>query len=327
MLFVIAMAVFAAVVLLVHGSALAYRSLADKGSGTIGRNDPKGAARQWFLTPAEASASPSPAGITHEPAHSRISWPARLDFLAGWMQALERLRVRAGTRIPLWAFWCPAVLALTVAALLILLGNRAGPTTAGMVVAACAAPPVYLRWSANRRCAQFQRQLPDALELAARSLRAGHPFLVGMKMVAEEFPDPIAREFGKVVEEATFGVRVPDALKAMTERIHSADLKFFVTALILQRETGGNLAEIIDSISRLTRERAELQATVRALSAEGRLSAMVLFVLPFVLGGALLLLNPTYIRLLVEDQIGHTMIAIAGGLLLVGAMVTRRLLP
>src|SRR5205823_13974818 len=149
------------------------------------------------------------------------------------------------------------------------------------------APFFYLFWRRNQRISQFERQFPQALDLMARAMRAGHGFLVGMKMVSEEFPDPIGREFDKVVEEVNFGMDLPEAFKNLSDRIHSQDLRFFVTSIMVQRETGGNLAELVDSLSRLIRNRFELQRRVPSPSAQARMSASVLQALPFVTGVAI----------------------------------------
>ncbi len=149
--------------------------------------------------------------------------------------------------------------------------------------------------------------MPEALDLMARALRAGHAFSVGMKMIGDEFPDPIGPEFSRTVEEISFGIDVPQAMANLNDRVISTDLKFFITALVVQRETGGNLAEIIEAISRLIRQRFELLGRVKALSAEGRMSGIILFCMPIVMTGVLWFLNEPYIRILIEDEIGRLM--------------------
>ena len=134
---------------------------------------------------------------------------------------------------------------------------------------------------------KFERQLPEALELVSRSLKAGHAFTGGLKMVAEEFGDPVGVEFGRTLDEINFGVGVPEALTNLTQRIECEDLKFFAVSVIIQRETGGNLAEILESLGRLIRERFKFQGRVRVLSGEGRISAIVLVAIPFFIAGLL----------------------------------------
>jgi tight adherence protein B len=187
-------------------------------------------------------------------------------------------------------------------------------------------PFFSLRIKKNRRMSKFERQLPDSLDLIARALKAGHAFSGGLRMVAEEFEDPIGTEFDKTQDEINFGVSVPDALKNLASRVDCPDLKFFVTSVILQRETGGNLAEILENISRLIRERFKLQGRIKALSAEGKLSAIILVSLPFVVGFIISFLNPEYVNTLFHDPIGR--IALAGGVVLMifGVSIMRKLI-
>ena len=149
---------------------------------------------------------------------------------------------------------------------------------------------------------RFEEQLPDALELIARSLKAGHAFSSGMKMVTDEFDDPVGTEFAKTLNEINFGVDVTEALKNLAKRVDCPDLNFFVISVILQKETGGNLAEILENIGHLIRERFKFYGRVRTLTAEGRLSAVVLIGLPFVIAFVIFLLNPEYIKILTIYQ-------------------------
>jgi tight adherence protein B len=173
---------------------------------------------------------------------------------------------------------------------------------------------------------QFERQLPEALELVSRALKAGHAFSVGLKLVGEEAADPIGIEFRRVFDEVSMGVALPQALQNMTERLESVDLRFFVTSVLVQRETGGNLAEIIDSLAELIRKRFELQLKVRALSAEGRFSGIILFCLPIVVGMLLFQMNPEYMGLLFKDPIGQTMVMVGSSLMVTGAFVMKRII-
>ena len=134
---------------------------------------------------------------------------------------------------------------------------------------------------AARPAQDFAGQLPDALELVARALRAGHSLAAGMHVVAEEMPSPISDEFGRVYEEQNLGIPLEDAMRAMCDRVPNLDLRFFVTAVAIQRQTGGDLAEILDKIGHVIRERYKILGQVKALTAEGRLSGVVLIGLPF----------------------------------------------
>jgi tight adherence protein B len=184
-------------------------------------------------------------------------------------------------------------------------------------------PVFYLRVKKRKRMARFQEQLPNALELIARSLRAGHAFSGGIKMVADEFADPIGPEFDKTVDEINFGVDFTQALKNLSSRIDCDDLKYFIISVTIQRETGGNLTEILDNIAYIIRERFKLQGKVKALAAEGKFSAYILIGLPFLIALTVFFLNRKYIEILLIDPIGKWMIAISIIMMILGIMVIK----
>jgi tight adherence protein B len=186
-------------------------------------------------------------------------------------------------------------------------------------------PILHLFRQRKKRMEKFERQLPEALELVSRSLKAGHAFSSGLKMVAEEFADPVGAEFGKTVDEINFGLAVPDALTNLTRRVDCEDLKFFAVAVIVQRETGGNLSEILESLCRLMRERFKFQGHVRILSAEGRMSATTLVAMPFVVVGILSIINPDYMKVLFSDPIGTYLIIIALTMMGFGSYVIKKM--
>ncbi|MEN6406423.1 MAG: type II secretion system F family protein [Thermoguttaceae bacterium] len=186
-------------------------------------------------------------------------------------------------------------------------------------------PFVWLMFRRNRRFRAFAAQLPDALEMLARSLRSGQSLGFGFNMVATEMPAPISKEFGRIFEEQNLGVPLDDSLRSLTDRIPNLDLKFFVTAVILQRQTGGDLAEILDKIGDLIRERFRIWGQVQALTGEGRLSGVVLLALPFVLFLAVYQLNPDYIQVLFTDPLGTKMLAVAVFMQILGALVIRKI--
>jgi tight adherence protein B len=163
-------------------------------------------------------------------------------------------------------------------------------------------------WNKRRsRLKAFAGQLPDALELVARALRAGHSLGAGMHVVAEEMPPPIAKEFGRVYEEQNLGIPLDEALRGITTRVPNLDLRFFVTSVAIQRQTGGDLAEILDKIGHVVRERYRILGQVKALTAEGRLSGLVLIALPFGLFLMMLHMKPDYIQMLWTDPLGIKM--------------------
>jgi tight adherence protein B len=190
-------------------------------------------------------------------------------------------------------------------------------------------PYVMLLRKKQVRVKKFQVQLPEALDLIGRALKAGHAFTSGMKMAADEFHAPLGPEFQQVVDEINFGVGVPEALHHLAQRIDSAELKFFVVSVILQRETGGNLAEIMGSLADLMRERFKLEGKIRVLSAEGRMSGWVLVLLPFFVLAFLKIKNPDYINLLFTEPAGRMMsfwglIFMALGVLVIKKMISIR---
>lgn len=186
-------------------------------------------------------------------------------------------------------------------------------------------PLLWLLFRRRRRMKQFATQLPDALELIARALRAGHSLAAGMSLVQEEMIPPIATEFGRCADEHAFGVPLEDAMRQMCARMPNLDLKFFATAVILQRQTGGDLAEILDKIGYLVRERFKIWGQVQALTGEGRLSGIVLLALPPALFAVVYRLNPDYVMVLFTDPMGKKMLAGAAVMQLLGALVIRKI--
>lgn len=186
-------------------------------------------------------------------------------------------------------------------------------------------PMVWLLFKRKSRLKKFGAQLPEALELIARALRAGHSLASGFNLVAHEMSDPIGSEFSRTFEEQNLGKPLEEALEDLTKRVPNLDLKFFVTAIILQRQTGGDLAEILDKIGYLVRERFKIWGQVQALTGEGRLSGIVLLALPPVLFVVVYRMNPDYMAVLFTDDLGKQMLV--GGVLsqLLGALVIRKI--
>jgi tight adherence protein B len=186
-------------------------------------------------------------------------------------------------------------------------------------------PFLYLTILKRRRIEKFKRQLPEALDLMARALKAGHAFTNGMKLAADQFDDPLGPEFSEALDEINFGISVPNALKNMAKRIDCSEIRYFVVGVILQRETGGNLAELMGILSYLIREKFKFQGKVRTLSAEGRLSAIILIALPFLIAGWLQFSNPKYLSTLVMDSIGKVMIIGAVLMMIIGIFVMKKM--
>jgi len=186
-------------------------------------------------------------------------------------------------------------------------------------------PLVWLLLRRRKRLKQFAVQLPDALEMLARALRAGQSLGSGFNLVSTEVPAPLGKEFGRVFEEQNLGVPLEESLTILADRIPNLDLKFFSTAVILQRQTGGDLAEILDKIGSLVRERFKIWGQVQALTGEGRLSGVVLLALPVLLFVVVYKLNPEYIMTLFTDPMGKKMLIGAVILQILGAVVIRKI--
>jgi tight adherence protein B len=184
---------------------------------------------------------------------------------------------------------------------------------------------LFLKLARRRRIAAFSEQLPDALDVIVRGLRAGHPFRVSLALVAREMPDPIGSEFGIVADEVTFGLEQTVAIDNLCRRVGHQDLSFFSTAVTIQQQSGGNLAEIMTRLSRLLRSRTKMRLKIRSLSAEGRLSAIALSATPFVLIGIISLIAPSYFTATNDSPIIMPAVVFGVFLLLVGNVVMYRM--
>jgi tight adherence protein B len=172
-----------------------------------------------------------------------------------------------------------------------------------------ALPFIVLKVKRKRRLAKFEEEFPEALDLIARALKAGHAFATGLKMVADEMSEPIGPEFRKAFDEQNFGLPLKDSLTNLTVRIPLLDVRFFSTAVLIQRETGGNLAEILENLGHVVRERFKILRQVRVYTAHGRLTGYVLLGLPVFLAIALAFINPEHMQLLFRERMGHMMLA------------------
>jgi len=188
------------------------------------------------------------------------------------------------------------------------------------------APFMWLFWKKNKRLKRLANQLPEAMELIARALRAGHSLAAGLHVVSEEMPAPISKEFGRVYEEQNLGISLEDSLKSLTDRVPNLDLRFFVTSVIIQRQTGGDLAEILDRIGYVIRERIKILGQVKALTAEGRLSGIVLIALPIGLFVLMLWMKPDYIEMLWKEDMGIKMSIGAIVSMLIGSYAIKKII-
>lgn len=187
-----------------------------------------------------------------------------------------------------------------------------------ITLAFAAVPFVYVFNCKEKRLEKIEQQLPDALDMMSRAMRAGHAFPGALQMVGDESPQPIATEFKLAFDEINYGISLQDALLNLATRVPSTDLRYFVIAVLIQRETGGNLSEVLGNISKLIRERLKLLATIKVLSAEGRISAWILTILPFALAVVVSILNPKLMSVLWTDEMGKKLVAFAITMMIIG---------
>jgi len=201
------------------------------------------------------------------------------------------------------------------------------PFVACLVLAAvlAALPWIWLTWKRRRRLRRLEQQLPEALDLIGRAVRAGHSFPLGIQLLAEEMPDPISTEFRLVHEQVSFGVSLQQALAGLCERVPLTDYRYFAVAVLIQRQSGGNLTEVLGNLSKLIRERLKLHSRIRILTSDGRMSARTLAILPFVLGALLYWMNPTFMQPMWTDPIGVGMLRVLLSMMLLGIIVLSRI--
>jgi tight adherence protein B len=237
-----------------------------------------------------------------------------LDRLAGQTSfggTIAALVEQAGLRMGVSTVLLLAVGSALVGGILLSALMRASWGLLPGAIAGFSVPFVVIVRMRTRRLRKFEEQFPDALDLLSRAIRAGHAFTTSMGMVADEASDPIGAEFKKTFDEQNFGLPLKDALANMAERVPLIDVRFFVTAVLIQRETGGNLSEILDNLSHVVRERFKILRQVRVYTAHGRLTGYVLMGLPAALAIALTFINPEHMALLFNERMGRLMILAA----------------
>jgi tight adherence protein B len=204
-------------------------------------------------------------------------------------------------------------------------GNSQPAAAVAAGAAAAFLPLLYLRSVARKRLRAFEEQFPDCLEFISRSMRAGHAFTVAIEMAHKEFSDPLGAEFRRVFEEQNLGQPLDIVLGKLSRRMGSMDVQFFVSAVLLQKRTGGNLAELLDKLAHIIRERFKLRARIRAVSAQGLLSGRILSAIPLGVGVLMFVVNPSYARFFIDDPMGHTLAAAAAGLQVIGYLIIRKI--
>jgi len=264
--------------------------------------------------PAMAPIGDTPTSVLREAARGPLPALDRVVANAGVGDGLLRLIERSGVQAT------PSGVLVASVALAITGGLAAAMVTPHVIARPIAAavgllmPVAFLKYRAAKRMKRFEEQFPEALDLLARAIRAGHAFQTAMGMVADEMPEPVGPEFKKAFDQQNFGLPIKEALNQLAERVTLLDVRFFVTAVTIQRETGGNLAEILDNLAHVVRERFKILRQVRVHTAHGRFTGYVLLALPAALAIGLLYINPEFMGPLFRERLGQMMII--GGLVL-----------
>jgi tight adherence protein B len=238
--------------------------------------------------------------------------------------ALSRWLEQTGVRTTISAVFLVAIVSAAVVAMIVTLAVRASWGLPVGAVLGLALPFMVLKYKRGRRLRVFEEAFPEALDLISRALKAGHAFATGLKMVADEMEEPVGPEFRKTFDEQNFGLPLKDALDNLTHRVPIIDVRFFATAVLIQRETGGNLSEILENLAHVVRERFKILRQVRVYTAHGRMTGYVLLALPAVLCIALAFINPDHMNLLFRERMGQMLLLIAIGMQVIGYLWIRQ---
>jgi tight adherence protein B len=242
------------------------------------------------------------------------------------VSAMQEALLQAGMKFRAGNFLVMCLLSGAAAGLAALIWSRNPAITWAALIIGAFLPYAFVSYRRQKRFEKIEELFPEAIDTVARAVRAGHAFTTALEMISNETTEPLASEFRKLYEEQKFGMPVRDALMNLTERVPLVDVKFFVTAVMLQRETGGNLAEILDNLSYVIRERFKIQRQVRVYTAQGRLTMALLMGMPPIIVTVMLVLNPSFIKPLFSDPIGHTLLVAGITLQTVGYFVIRKII-
>ncbi len=309
---------FAAVILLIEGAWLWWSSTHGKAAQRV--------ARRLQVMSGGVGRSGERISILKQRRFSRHDAFDRLLHGVPLLHRLDALLVQAGSKLTVDRFLGCSLAALLAALLLSARWPLPLPVRAVLALAAFGVPWMLLRRARTRRLRRIEHQLPDAADFIARALRAGHSFTNVLQIVGNELPEPLSGEFRIAREEINYGVPMGEALHNMAARIPLTDLRYLIIAVLIQRESGGNLAEILGNISQIIRGRLKLAAQVRVLSAEGRMSAWILGLLPFGIALILMLVNPKYVSMLWTDPSGVRLLWYAAGMILFGVIWLRHVI-
>ena len=313
---VITLLVFISAVLLFEGVYLIWRSRRGKEAVRV---------QQRLDRLPRARAAQSQRTVLKERKLSAVSVLERLMRSMAPALRLEQRIIQSGLH------WTVARLLLSSAAAAVAGCAVAAVTTHSLYIALLAGgilgllPWAYLTRARHKRMKKLEQQLPDALDLITRAVRAGHSLPLAIQLLSDEMPNPIAGEFRIVHEQVSFGISLQQALTSLCDRIPLTDYRFFVVSVLIQRQSGGNLSEVLGNLSGLIRDRLKLLARVKVLSAEGRMSAWILGLMPFCIAGIMNLVNPEFMSPMWTDPLGQTMLKVLLTMMLIGILVLRRI--
>ena len=309
---------FAAVILLVEGAYLWWTGTHGGGARRI--------ARRLRLMSAGADGEREKVSILKQRPYADGEWLDAFLHRRRLAHAIDRLLLQSGLRWSVAQFIGASLGGMMLVSLVLIM--RPVPLAAKVVIALAImmVPYILVRRARAARLIKIEEQLPEAADFLARAMRAGHSFTNVLQMVGTELPEPLSGEFRTAHEEINYGVPMNEALYNLSERIPLTDLRYLVIAVVIQRESGGNLAEILGNISHIIRERLKLIGKVRVLSAEGRMSAWILGLMPFCMMAFMTVVNPRYVSVLWTDPTGIKMLWYGAGMILIGVLWIRKVI-
>jgi tight adherence protein B len=272
------------------------------------------------------STGQAPTDLLKQDALSDVEWLNDLMLRVRFFGALQRLLQQADSQRTVGTLFSGSILLAVSAGWLASIWVPAPALALLPALGAGLIPYAILYYLRSRRFRRFEELLPDTIDLMTRALRAGHTITSGIEMVSQEVPEPVASEFRRVFEEQNFGLPLREAMLNLSRRIPLPDVNFLVTAILVQKETGGNLAEILDKTTFVIRERFRLRGQLRVYTAQGRLTGWILVALPFFLFGIMAFLNPDYELILIRDPEGQKLVYIGLVMMVVGVLFIRKVI-
>jgi tight adherence protein B len=315
-LWILGVFIFTAVISIIELLRYAFRHL-----NTVKRSRVKRRIEKYTFT----ESSNEELDILKKRVYSEVPVLNRLLHSIFFIRSLDRLILQANTKLPIGFFILLSLLLSTLGYWGLTVSTANKYLALAGALSGFSIPFAYLCGLKASRMKKFQAQLPEGLDLIARSLKAGHAFTSGMKLAADEFPDPLGTEFHNTLEEINFGVSTQQALRDLAARIDCPEIKYFTVAVILQRETGGNLAELLEELAHLMRKKVKFEGKVKSLAAEGKLTAIILVIVPFLMALYLELNTPGYLEVFFTHPIGKILLVSFTTLMIIGIIVLKKM--